>query len=61
MNGGCQQSCTNTFGSFRCSCEQGYRLLDDGLQCEGKYIHLLERKQMRKREGREGRGMRDEG
>ena len=36
MNGGCQHSCTNTPGSFRCSCEQGYRLLDDGLQCEGK-------------------------
>ncbi|CAI8033854.1 P-selectin, partial [Geodia barretti] len=35
MNGGCQQSCTNTFGSFRCSCEQGYRMLDDGFNnCE---------------------------
>ena len=40
MNGGCQSSCTNTPGSFRCSCDQGYRLLDDGLNCEGKWIHF---------------------
>ena len=42
MNGGCQHSCTNELGSFSCSCDQGYRLLDDGLQCEGKKPIFLE-------------------
>ena len=35
MNGGCQHLCTNTPGSYRCSCDQGYRLLDDGIRCKG--------------------------
>ena len=31
----CQQTCINTDGSFRCSCQSGYRALDDEKQCEG--------------------------
>ena len=42
MNGGCQHSCTNELGSFNCSCDKGYRLLKDGLQCEGKETYFLE-------------------
>uniref|UniRef100_A0A1X7SU79 EGF-like domain-containing protein n=1 Tax=Amphimedon queenslandica TaxID=400682 RepID=A0A1X7SU79_AMPQE len=31
-NGGCDQNCTNTIGSFECSCTDGYYLMSD---CEG--------------------------
>ena len=34
-NGGCSQSCTNTPGSFRCSCKPGYYLTVDGRTCQG--------------------------
>lgn len=30
----CDQICMNTFGSYECSCEPGYRL--SGEACEGK-------------------------
>ncbi|XP_064613092.1 uncharacterized protein LOC135476878 [Liolophura sinensis] len=32
-NGGCSQTCTNTQGSYKCSCEAGYGLVD-GSQCK---------------------------
>ena len=32
----CSQNCTNTDGSFDCSCMSGYELLEDGRTCEGK-------------------------
>ena len=32
-NGGCQHICTNTFGSFLCTCSPGYDLDDDGFSC----------------------------
>ena len=35
MNGGCQHSCTNTAGSFFCTCDLAYELLENGLMCEG--------------------------
>ena len=31
----CDQVCTNTFGSFECSCVDGYVLLDDMTNCGG--------------------------
>lgn len=34
-NGGCDHTCTNTFGSFECSCDQGYDLDENGLTCQG--------------------------
>ena len=34
-NGGCSQICTNTEGSFDCSCTDGYLLHSDGRQCTG--------------------------
>ena len=35
-NGGCRQTCTNSDGSFACSCAIGYELTADGLDCTGK-------------------------
>ena len=34
-NGGCAQSCTNTPGSYYCSCGSGYSLDLDGQGCTG--------------------------
>ena len=35
-NGGCEQSCSNTIGSFICSCFSGYELDINGLDCSSK-------------------------
>ena len=34
-NGGCNQTCSNTYGTFECSCDNGYSLAADGLDCNG--------------------------
>ena len=34
---GCVQICTNTDGSYQCSCRSGYRLSRNGFQCNGKH------------------------
>ena len=33
MTSGCQQKCTNTNGSFTCSCVEGYELNIDNKTC----------------------------
>ena len=33
-NGGCEHNCTNTEGSFYCSCVDGYQLSND-VHCSG--------------------------
>ncbi|CAH1271521.1 FCGBP [Branchiostoma lanceolatum] len=33
-NGGCEQTCTNTMGSYVCSCDDGYTLNADGHSCD---------------------------
>ena len=33
---GCDQVCTNTPGSFECSCNGGYVLNNDQITCSGK-------------------------
>ena len=33
-NGGCEHVCTNTQGSFSCSCNSGFTLSTDGKSCE---------------------------
>ena len=35
-NGGCQHNCSNSVGSFQCSCLSGYALDSDDLRCSGK-------------------------
>ena len=34
-NGGCDHNCTNTNGSYHCSCDDGYHLAKDNLNCDG--------------------------
>ena len=34
--GGCAQMCTNTVGSYDCSCSSGYRMASDSHGCDGK-------------------------
>ena len=36
-NGGCQHTCENIVGSFKCSCKDGYDLSSDKKSCSGKY------------------------
>ena len=40
-NGRCDQICSNTDGSFNCSCNDGYILNDDGLTCDGIIMHII--------------------
>ena len=35
-NGGCEQICDNTYGSFECDCQPGYTLNADGFNCSGE-------------------------
>ena len=35
-NGGCSDTCTNTHGSYLCSCDQGYELIEDNFTCQGR-------------------------
>ncbi|VDI61539.1 Hypothetical predicted protein [Mytilus galloprovincialis] len=36
QNGGCDQNCANTHGSFECSCDRGYLLQNDNKTCIDK-------------------------
>ena len=36
-NGRCDHACTNTIGSYVCSCDSGYILNSDNHNCSGKY------------------------
>ena len=35
-NGGCAHICTDTEGSFICSCNSGFELANNGLGCNGE-------------------------
>lgn len=39
-NGGCEQRCVNTLGSFKCACDPGYELAPDKKSCEGNCVSL---------------------
>ena len=41
-NGGCEQRCNNTIGSFYCSCDIGYRLDNNGFNCNGVHVADLQ-------------------
>ena len=34
----CQQTCTNTIGSYNCGCISGYALQSNGYNCSGKHV-----------------------
>ena len=38
-NGGCDQTCTNSIGSYSCSCNIGFVLAPDEHSCYGKLYH----------------------
>ena len=40
-NGGCEQNCNNTVGSYDCSCNVGFQLGNDYHACSGKKKHFL--------------------
>ena len=42
-NGGCQQVCVNTNGSYYCDCQTGYKLKSDDISCieNNNYTHNL--------------------
>ncbi len=42
-NGGCEQTCADSVGSFNCSCEAGYQLSSDSTSCQGNVnlVHIL--------------------
>uniref|UniRef100_A0A8C7K1R0 Metalloendopeptidase n=1 Tax=Oncorhynchus kisutch TaxID=8019 RepID=A0A8C7K1R0_ONCKI len=40
-NGGCEQRCVNTLGSFKCACDPGYELALDKKSCEAACGGLL--------------------
>ena len=35
-NGGCEDICVNTMGSFRCACSEGYSLVN-GFACRSRF------------------------
>ena len=35
VNGGCEHTCSNSDGSYQCSCHSGYELVANLLNCDG--------------------------
>ncbi len=35
-NGGCEQTCVNSYGSYKCCCDIGYTLSMNNHECEGR-------------------------
>ena len=42
-NGGCEQDCINTQGSFRCYCQDGYELMTNNRGCLGRHSCKLQK------------------
>lgn len=40
LNGGCQEQCINSVGSYQCRCSSGSTLMNDSHHCQGKVIIL---------------------
>ena len=41
-NGGCEQECVNTYGSYYCQCGHGFKLSADGHGCDSKSVVPLQ-------------------
>ena len=37
----CAQNCHNAVGSYACSCDDGYRINEDGRTCNGKVLYIV--------------------
>ena len=37
---GCETNCTNNEGSFECSCDTGFALAENGLDCNGTTLYV---------------------
>lgn len=58
----CSHGCLNTYGSFMCTCDEGFELASDGTTCNGKQgKRWLERRKIgdRKQDGPQFRDFRD--
>ena len=40
LTNNCGQICINSFGSFMCSCERGFRLVRETGECQGDVDHI---------------------
>ena len=40
MNGNCSELCSNTAGSYECSCNAGHQLASDGSTCIGEIYYF---------------------
>ena len=40
-NGGCEHHCTNTHGSYRCTCRDGFKLRSDNHACDSKSTNIF--------------------
>ena len=38
VNGGCEHTCVNTYGSYYCECDDGYSLNEDKHTCTREYM-----------------------
>ena len=47
-NGGCEQICCNTIGSFQCKCRHGFELSSDGKTCTGMFESFFVAKMQQK-------------
>ena len=41
-NGGCEHTCLNTAGSYKCECMDGYKLHKNKRTCEGMHVCILQ-------------------
>ena len=37
----CEQICNELVGGYSCSCEDGYKLKNDNVSCEGMYVYVM--------------------
>ena len=39
----CTHNCHNTYGSYECTCNDGFELLSDGYKCQGNSSKILKK------------------